>query len=124
MEMELRQKEFTLKEREFALKVNKTMADVTEQRTKALKNVADAEAAEQGSQLAVYDAFINNLMEMRKDFNAGQQGREPPPSTGGAGTDNGAGMVGMENNHTTEAFFKYLNDYRMQIAAKGGGGRR
>lgn len=97
MEMELRQKEFTLKEREFALKVNKTMADVTEQRTKALKNVADAEAAEQGSQLAVYDKFINNLMEMRKDFNAGQERREPPPTTGGAGTDNGAGMVGVEN---------------------------
>lgn len=88
------------------LGLQEQMAKITESYTKALKNVADAEAAEEGTQLSLYQSFLQALqaehaMEMDiaqtgpggvrgmegQPNDAGGPGALPQPGAAGAGID-------------------------------------
>lgn len=70
------------------LEAQEKMAGITEMMTKALKNIADAEAAEEGSQLGMYDMVL-------KAFQA-----EIGAEGGGAEAGGPGGLPGMEGQPT------------------------
>lgn len=53
------------------LEAQEKMAGITELMTKAIKNIADAEAAEEGAQLAMYQAFMQSLGAMNGEGGPG-----------------------------------------------------
>lgn len=68
------------------LEAQDKMAGITEKLTNALKNVALAEAAEDGSQLDYYEQFVQALQPGGMDGQSGAQGALPPPPEPTAGT--------------------------------------
>lgn len=71
------------------LGLQEQMAKITELYTKSLKNVADAEAAEEGQQLSLYDMFLRALNdEHRMEMDLNGQGGVP-----GMASPAGDGMV-------------------------------
>lgn len=66
------------------------MAKITEIYTKSIKNVADAEAAEEGQQLSLYDMFVRTLQaehSMEMEQNGGQAGPGGIPGMEGQPND-------------------------------------
>ena len=60
-DIQIKEQELELKKEELELKKQKSEMENLEKQTKALKNVADAEATETGSQLNIYQNQINQL---------------------------------------------------------------
>lgn len=77
------------------LEAQEKMAGITEKMTKALQNIASAEAAEEGSQLGLYDRILKAFqMEMGAENGAAQGGPGGLPGMGGEPPDpSGAGPV-------------------------------
>lgn len=83
------------------LGLQEQMAKITETMTKSLKNIADAEAAEEGQQLSLYDMFLRTLQaEHTMETGADGQGRVPgmegqPDDAAGAPALPGPGVGGI-----------------------------
>jgi hypothetical protein len=88
------------------LAVKKQQSEILKDETAALKNVADAEAAEEGAQLALYQSFLQFMQSQQQaeeatpDGQGGVPGMEgQPPDAMGAPPpqgDLGAGGFGPE----------------------------
>ena len=100
-EMELREREVALKEREIAFKEKESGARYEHLITGSIKNVAQAEAAEAGTQMGAYVAIIDSLhreneTEIKRENNARRVSGlgEQPDNTGLLGVD-GEGQADM-----------------------------
>ncbi len=60
-DIQLKEQELSIKGRELALKEREIRYKAFESMTKAIKNIADAESVENGSQLAIYKQFFDQL---------------------------------------------------------------
>lgn len=60
---QLKERELDLKEREFELRASEQEAKIVQILSQAVKNFADAEAAEAGQQMQMYQNEVNNLLQ-------------------------------------------------------------
>lgn len=72
-EAQLKERELDIREQEFSLKAAETEAKITNLLSQSVKNFADAEAAEVGTQLQTYQAEIGVLTETLKQQQAERQ---------------------------------------------------